>query len=123
MSWMSHSFQDLLTASADGDLAKVKTLLEEKVNPNDDYGAPRGWSPLMSAAYYGHLEVVKLLVKHHAKLDAVEVDGWLTALDLAIMNKKDDVVSYLKTVHAPLGKNVPNPFREGKLGGWVSNER
>lgn len=123
MSWMSQGFQDLIAASTEGDLAKVKALLNEKVNPNDDYGAPRGWSPLMSAAYHGHLNVVKLLVKHHAKLDAIEVDGWLTALDLAIMNKKDDVVSYLKAIHAPLGKNVPNPHRGGKLGGWVSNER
>lgn len=123
MSWMSEGFQALTTAAREGDLAKVKQLLKEKVNPNDDFGAPRGWSPLMTAAYYGHLEVVKLLVKHHARLDAVEIDGWLTALDLAIMNSKDDVVSYLKAVHAPLGKNVPNPHRGGKLGGWVTDER
>ena len=35
-----------------------------------------GWSPLNSAACNGHLEVVKLLLRHGAAVDSRSDDGW-----------------------------------------------
>jgi hypothetical protein len=46
---MSPGFEQLQTASAAGDLEAARALLEAGVDPNADYGAPHGWSPLMEA--------------------------------------------------------------------------
>lgn len=121
MSWMSREFEQLLKESAAGNLKAVRALLDAGVDLNSDYGAPRGWSPLMEAAYKGHLSVVKLLVERGARLDAVEVDRWGTALDIARDAGKDEVATYLAKVGTPPGSKVPNPHRGGKLGGWMED--
>ncbi len=121
MGWMSPEFERLLRESAAGNLEAVRALLDAGVDLNADFGAPRGWSPLMEAAYHGHLPVVRLLVERGARLSAVEVDRWGTALDLARDAGRDEVADYLRSVGAPIGAEVPNPHRGGKLGGWVED--
>lgn len=115
---MSEGFQQLLLESQNGNLEAVSSLLDQGVDPNEDHGAPKGWSPLMSAAFHGRLNIVKLLVERGARLDAIEVDGWLTALDLAEHGHRTRVAAYLRRVGAMKGDQVPNRFRKGKLGGW-----
>ncbi len=115
---MTQGFHQLLRASAAGDLAKVCELLDQGVDLNADYGAPRGWSPLMEAAYAGHRPVVELLVERGARLDAVEVDRWWTARDLARDAGYHEIEEYLKSEGMPEGIQVPNPHRGGRLGGW-----
>jgi|GEM_PF-4834640 len=122
MAGVSDEFLELQEASAAGDLKIVRQLLDAGTDLNADYGAPRGWSPLMKAAFHGHLPVVQLLVKRGARLDAVEIDRWWTALDLALYAKRTKVADYLKSVKTPLGEKVPNPHRKGKLGGWTEHE-
>ncbi len=116
-------YEELLQAAREGKLAQVKKLLAEGVDQNAPVGAPRGWSPVMIAAYHGKLAVVKYLVSQSARLDFVEVDGWWTALDLALHGNRKSVVTYLRSIQAPLGASIPNPHRSGKLGGWVTDER
>jgi ankyrin repeat protein len=118
MSWITPEFERLLTAAAGGNLDTVRSLLDGGVNLNADYGAPRGRSPLMVAAGNGHLTVVRLLVEQGARLDAVEVDSWWTALDIARHAGWVEVEAYLTAAGAPSGKCVPNPDRSGKPGGW-----
>lgn len=120
MSQSTPEFLQLQEAAAAGDLEQVRSLLDAGTDQNADFGAPRGWSPLMSAAYYGHLEVVQLLVERGARLDAVEVDRWGTALDIAQDAGQTEIVAYLKRKRTPTGDKVPNPYRKGKLNRWHS---
>src|SRR5262245_22528439 len=115
---MTLEFEQLIAEARAGNLEAVRSLLDRGIDLNEDYGAPRGWSPLMEAAYHGHLGVVKLLVERGANLDAVEVDGWWTALDLAEYAGRDEVATYLRSVGVKPGALVPNRYRNGKLGGW-----
>ena len=111
-------FGQLLAACALGNLPEVRRLIEAGVDQNQSPGAPRGWSPLIMASFHGHLAVARFLVESGAKLDPVEIDGWATALDFAEEKGHTQVAAYLRSVGAPLGKDIPNPYRGGKLGGW-----
>jgi ankyrin repeat protein len=122
MRWMSPEFERLLKESTAGNLKAVRALLDGGVDVNADFGAPRSWSPLMEAAYHGHLAVVKLLVKRGARLDAVEVDRWGTAYDIARDAGQEKIAEYLAKVGTPIGKQVPNRYRGDKLGGWGETE-
>ncbi len=122
MGFMSDDFSELLSVCKNGDLDAVKSLLDKGVDINADFGAPRGWSPLMTAAFHGHLAIVKLLVEQGADLAALEIDRWATALDLAEANEKNRVAKYLISVKAPRGAQVPNRYRDGKLGGWIEDK-
>lgn len=110
MGRMDPEFERLQQASADGDLERMLSLLNAGVDLNADFGAPRGWSPLMYAAYNGHLPAVQLLVERGAKLDPVEVDRWGTALDIAQDAGQTAVVEYLKRIGAPSGSQVPERY-------------
>jgi ankyrin repeat protein len=54
-----------------------------------------GWTALMSAAFKGHLEVVKELLKHGAKVKGADKDGW-TPLKIAAKYGHMDVVEELQ---------------------------
>lgn len=111
-------FERLQHAARDGDVTLVRSLLAAGVDPNADFGAPRGWSPLMHAAYGGHLAVAQLLLDRGARRDAVEVDRWGTALDIARDAGQSRMVELLAAAGVPPGVDVPNPHRGGRLGGW-----
>jgi ankyrin repeat protein len=121
MSWMSPEFEQLQRESAAGNLDAVRALLDAGADLNADFGAPRGWSPLMHAAFHGHMPVVKLLVERGARLNAIEVDRWGTALDIARDAGWEEIAGYLASVGTPLGSQVPNPNRGGRLGGWAED--
>lgn len=63
----------MLEVAAKGDTAGVKSWLERGVDVNMR-GADRN-TPIMEAAYGGHLETVKLLLDHGADLSAKKNDG------------------------------------------------
>jgi ankyrin repeat protein len=117
---MSAEFGQLQRESAAGNLEAVRSLLDGGVDLNTYYGAPHGWSPLMAAAYHGHLAVVRLLVERGARLDAIQVDRWGTALDIAREAGRDEIAAYLAAAGCPTGDSIPNPHRGGRLGGWGS---
>lgn len=61
------------TAVANGDIAKVQSLLDKGVSPNAK--TADGKSLLMLAAYLGHTDIAKLLIDRGAAVNAKDQDG------------------------------------------------
>lgn len=60
----------LMLASLRGDLALAKALIEKSADVNKP-----GWAPLHYAATNGHVEVMRVLLEHHAYIDADSPNG------------------------------------------------
>jgi len=59
-----------------------------------NYSIRIGYTPLYIAAQKGHLDVVKTLIEHGARVDAATTDG-ATPLYIACQNGQIEVVKYL----------------------------
>jgi uncharacterized protein len=68
---------ELLQVAAKGDTARVRELLALGINVNVR-GTDRN-TPIMEAAYAGHLDTVKVLLDHGADLSAKKNDGAMPA--------------------------------------------
>lgn len=68
-----------------------KHMTAENVNVSDDFG----WTPLMSAAYCGHLEIVQFLLNLGANRRTRDRSG-LTAAQLALKKNYLSIVALLK---------------------------
>ena len=68
-----------------------KHMTHDNVNLMDDFG----WTPLMSAAYCGHLDIVEFLLNLGANRKAKEKSG-LTAAQLALKKNYLNIVALLK---------------------------
>jgi ankyrin repeat protein len=88
------SFAALQDAAKEGEIERVRELLDRGVDPNSDSGMPHGMSPLMLAAWKGHLEVVQLLVERGANIDYQDGDNF-TPITLAAYERNWQVVDYL----------------------------
>lgn len=97
-------YQLLKGACASGDERAVEILLEVGASPDGgpDWVTDALWgkygdefsSPLTAAAYHGHLDIMKLLLKHGAHVDLLEGEG-LTSLSLAISARQRAAVELL----------------------------
>ena len=75
----------LLNAAEEGDLKKVKLLLQQGRSINErDPKVKFGWTPLMAAIYQGNTNVAHFLIASGAGLDITDNTGD-TALTLAMM--------------------------------------
>ena len=83
--------EELIKACEDGDLEKVKSLIEKGIDINLEY---KWWTPLTKASEKGHLDIVEYLVKNGAKINKENGHDW-TALMCASMNGHSDIVEYL----------------------------
>lgn len=79
-----------------------KHITAENVNVSDDFG----WTPLMSAAYCGHLEVIEFLLQLGANRRIKEKSG-LTAAQLALKRNHLNIVALLRKKHD--FTNIKNP--------------
>ncbi len=86
-------FSQLHSAAIAGNAETARQLLEQGANPNIRQGKFRG-TPLQYAAARGHLEVVRLLLKYDAKVDAADNIG-RTPLMWAAMEGRTPVVQAL----------------------------
>ncbi len=82
----------LMKAVQRGDVAEVGAALSGDVDVNST--TPLGTTPLMSAAAYGHLEIVRALIKRGAAPNQKRSDGF-TALALAAFFGQRDIVREL----------------------------
>jgi ankyrin repeat protein len=96
--------QDIHKAVGQGDLAKVKELLEKKpelVNTKDSQGN----TPLLLAAYRGHSEIVGFLIAKGADLNSLNTYKY-TPLHYSILRRHIEVAEMLIKAGADL--NIPN---------------
>jgi hypothetical protein len=95
--WMAVRWQlsrDLGTAIKALDTQRVRELVRRGVDVNHQDG--QGSTPLMAAAWHGHPEVVKLLLRHGARTDLKDREGE-TALSLARKQRRWDVLRLLQS--------------------------
>jgi len=84
----------LCNAITKGDLESVKKFIEYGVNVNEQ---SNGSTPLMLAARYNKVEILKVLIANGAKADAKDNNG-KTALQYAVNSNAAEAVAYLKQV-------------------------
>ena len=89
----------------DGDLAGVQGALQ--AGANIDVTDNDGWTALIIASYYGHLEVVKYLVSQGANIDVTDNDG-NTVLSEASYYGHLEVVKYLVSQGANIDAKTNN---------------
>lgn len=95
--YMEELNKELINAAADGDLDKVKLLVEKgaDVNVVTTYeGARITTTALITAARGGHFEIMKFLVENGADVNATNQEG-KTARDYAIKSVKTKVSDYI----------------------------
>jgi ankyrin repeat protein len=84
----------MFKASREGDLERVKTLLKGNSNlvvSKDDLGV----TPLHTAAFWGHRDVVKSLLAHGAEANAKDKQG-RTPLHWAVSQGHKEVAELLR---------------------------
>ncbi|CAF1467538.1 unnamed protein product [Rotaria sp. Silwood1] len=65
--------EELVKAAANGDTRRVEELIKQtNVDVN---GIFAGHTPLQAAAQNGHLDIIRLLIQHHANLEIEDKDG------------------------------------------------
>jgi ankyrin repeat protein len=95
--------EQLIRQAEKGELTKVrKLLISTKLNvdaPGED--RQEGYTALMASSYFGHLDIVKILLKYGAKINRKNYDGY-TALSLASSRGNLDIVKYLVSKRAKI---------------------
>lgn len=91
----------LMLASLKGNLDLCKALIVRDADVNKP-----GWTPLHYAATGGHVDVLQLLIDHHAYIDAASPNG-STPLMMAAMYGTDDAVRLL------LGAGADSTLKNG----------
>lgn len=74
--------QDIITAVYQGDAMRVREWLD--AGANVDTRDEGGWTPLLQASKWGHLEVCKLLIDAGADVNAINGDDWTPLLYAAL---------------------------------------
>ena len=93
----TNSNEDLLQAAKEGNLTVVELILQRCNNTdiNTEDSSTSDFTPLIWSSYYGHSEVVLLLLQH-PQIDVNKVDNYgKTALYWASKNGHLDVVELL----------------------------
>ncbi|MCP4181581.1 MAG: ankyrin repeat domain-containing protein, partial [bacterium] len=88
------SAQEIHEAALNGDLEKVKILIEKKTNLNtkDSYG----FTPLHLAAINGHENIIRVFIKNGADINIQSIIG-KTALDYASDYGNEEIIEFLKS--------------------------
>ncbi|WAR23175.1 ANK3-like protein [Mya arenaria] len=76
-------------------LEMVKHIGPKSIQNAVNRQAKNGWSPLLVASEQGHLEVVKILLNYHARVDVFDEAHGKAALHLAAENGHDKVADIL----------------------------
>jgi len=90
---VTYDMSSLFKLIQKGDLNGVKSMIKSGENINKK---SKGLTPLMFAARYNKVEIVKLLIKNGAKLKTRSSKDGVTALTIAKRSKALDVVKVLE---------------------------
>ncbi len=102
----------LMSASFRGQVLLVRTLLRYKANPN---AGGTNMIALVDAASKGYSEIIELLLKHGADIDAETDDGWNALSSAALGNHVEAVKTLIAHGADPNKKN-----RRGETAlGWA----
>jgi Ankyrin repeats (3 copies) len=99
---------DLIVAASRGDVATVNALLARGVDPNQA-DERTGLTPLTQSSLYGHVEVVRLLLRAGADLNRASKDG-LTALTQACVKGQIEVLDFLLSKGADVNSRSVTSF-------------
>ncbi|EEF58825.1 ankyrin repeat domain-containing protein [Pedosphaera parvula] len=94
---MADHTKEFRNALYSGNVALVEKLLKEHpslANVKNVDGQEKGWTPLHVAAYVGDAELAKVLLNHHAKVDAMDNRG-LTPLLWTAFGGKEEMAAVL----------------------------
>ncbi|KAF9172844.1 Peroxisomal NADH pyrophosphatase nudt12 [Mortierella sp. AD011] len=117
---MSQNSPDIFEAAASGDLDTIKSLGRIHLEAKND----RGWTPLMFAARYGHVNVVEYLLEVvKVNTEVLSKDG-KTAAELAEFWGSTEVVAVFdrlapnkkKVQHSVGSPFAPNPMTAAAIG-------
>lgn len=104
---------DIFTACANGDLKRVQELIKSGVSVESKYHKPfsglKGCTPLMIAAYQGHLLIVFELIKAGTNIHSTvtaQGGGSLDALGIAVIGNKPLVVQLLLHYGAHINREI-----------------
>ncbi len=112
-----HARNALIAACETCDIATARSCIERIVNIDAWFGVNQ-WPPLIIAADNNCKEIVKLLIKHGADVNAEGID-MKTALDLTIEKNYTEVVGLLLTAGAHIKEVTPY---ENYLGIAIHND-
>ncbi|KAI9318527.1 hypothetical protein BX666DRAFT_1855924 [Dichotomocladium elegans] len=84
----------LIRAACDGDRDLLKMILREPWVPVDVSIDEFGWTPLIYAACYGHVEIARMLLDAGATIDYQDKKGW-TALLWAASRRDETMIRFL----------------------------
>jgi hypothetical protein len=103
----------------------AKQFIEAKVDVNYQYPLTKsyadGMTPLLYASKHNNLEMVKLLLEHGAKINAMAKDG-STALSIAQMNDNVSIYNYLMEYEAS-GTNIMSPSQNAGILSIFDNQQ
>jgi cytohesin len=98
-----YGFKSTIHRAADaGDLAKVKTFIQEGIDVNTKV---HGSTPLHCAARYGHKEVAELLIAQGADVNAKDARG-RTPISLAINQGRKEIAKLLLSRSADVSLHI-----------------
>lgn len=110
--------ESLKEAASDGNVSRLLVILNKKSNEYMDVngrgmpdsicsliGGREDKTALILAAKNGHVDCVKILLRHDAQINFVDRDD-MTALDYATKNKDTNMISFLKKNGARTGKDI-----------------
>ena len=92
--------KELRIAAANGDLNKVKYLLNQGVD--EDAQNKNGMTALMYAAAYGHLNIVKHLVEEDFADVTIKCNTGLQAVHYTMVHDHFDINIYMYLIHAEI---------------------
>ena len=117
---------ELITAIKDGNISEVKSIIEEKPNLvnsmctlyvlSESNGVPRSLTiegtPLYNAVYYGHKDIVKLLLEKGAKENAQVKNGFIRCQTPLLLAKEKQGKGNSKIYELLMANNENVRFRD-----------
>jgi ankyrin repeat protein len=85
---------EILKAAEDGDVPRIRRLLDEGADVNSVTNGRYPWTPLMNASFHGKTDAARVLLEHGADPNRQDLD-FFRAITLAAAERHWDIVRLL----------------------------